>query len=344
MEAIRASDAKRVTAPVTSGEKFCTQQEFQLTLLTTSSDWHYTVPYPREYVEYLEEQQEQLSAGLLVMYRLLKESHIKTVPPLPDKLQAQDLLSALRSLRLDPQHHHPAYNHHRNASGLHNGTIMNMNDNMFAEHNRRPPSQLHSPFDPGPTSPTSVLSSSFHSPRPDMNASNIPTTAPASFPPVTYGPAFEFTRPSQPKVIVNQTHGHSLPSDHATSPGVGLSSSGFVAQEPWHHDGSHHPLSPLEHPLQRSRRTSGESPSQGFVVDTGQPRNDGNVHHSNNWGWNGETGLGVGFYGSSNLAASAHDSNAAMDWESIEQRGEIVVPHDSHAQHLHGKWHGAPLN
>lgn len=272
------------------------------------------------------------------MYRLLKDSHIKTVPALPDKLQAQDLLSALRSLRLDPQHH-PAYHHQRSPSGLHNGTIMDMTDNFSSEHSRRPPSHLHSPFDPGPTSPaqSSVISANFHqSPtRQDMSASDIPTSAPGSLPPVTYGPPFEFARPSQPKVIIDQTH--HLPSDHATSPGVSLSS-GFVGQEPWHSEG-HHPLSPAEHSLQRNGRASGESPSRGFAVENGQ-RNDGNVH---SWAWAGETGLGVGFYGLNNLLG-ARDPNAGMDWESIEQRGEIVVPHDSHAQHVHGKWHGTPLN
>lgn len=282
------------------------------------------------------------------MYRLLKESHIKTVPPLPDKLQAQDLLTALRSLRLDPQHHRSAVNHHRGASGMHNGTIMNMAENMFADHSRGPPNHVDTPFDPGPTSPTQppVLSSSFHeSPRPDLSASNIPTPTSGGFSPATYGSGFNFTRPSQSKVIANQAR--SLPSHHATSPGLSLSSA-FMPQEPWHPD-SGHSLSPMEQPLHRSRRTSGETaPQQSFPeTNHAQQRND-DLH---NWSWPGPAGLGVGYYGSnSNLTAGggegggAHDSNSVMDWESIEQRGEIVMPHDSHAQSVHGKWHGAPLN
>lgn len=281
------------------------------------------------------------------MYRLLKESHIKTVPPLPDKLQAQDLLSALQSLRLDPQHHQPAFDHARDASGMHDGLIMSMAENMFADNSARPPNHVNTPFDPGPTSPmpSSVFSSSFHqSPRPGLSASNIPMSAPGSFSPVTYRSAFDFVRPSQPKVIANQAR--SLPSHHATSPGPSLSS-GYLPQERWQPDCGQS-ISSMEHSLHRSGRTSGESAPQSFPA-TYQPQQTGGRMHD--WSWPSPAGLGVGYYrGNNNFTAvdgeggSAHDSNSVRDWESIEQRGEIVMPHDSHVHNIPGKWHGAPWN
>ncbi|CZT14557.1 uncharacterized protein RCC_00534 [Ramularia collo-cygni] len=65
------------------------------------SDWHFAVPYPREYVEHLEEQQEQLSIALLRMRRLLKEANVQTIPALPETEQAQDLLVPLREAKVD---------------------------------------------------------------------------------------------------------------------------------------------------------------------------------------------------------------------------------------------------
>lgn len=296
------------------------------------------------------------------MYRLLKDSHIKTVPALPDKLQAQDLLSALRSLRLDP-HYHPAYAQQRNPSGLHNGTIVNMNDNVIAESIGCPSNDFHSPFDPDPTSPSqpSVISSGFHqSPRQDitssMSPSNIATTAPESFSPVTYGPPpFEYPRSSQPKVVLSQARSQHLPPDHeTTSPCLGLSS-GFADQEPWHtpDSGGSHPLSPIEqHPLhrQRSRRASGESPSSRCFVfehQREQLHRKDTPTHTSPWGWStaGEMDAGLAFYGChNNIATDAHDIRLGMDWESIEQRGATVVPPDSHAREVPGTWHGVPLN
>lgn len=282
------------------------------------------------------------------MYRLLKESHIRTVPPLPDKLQAQDLLGALRTLRLDPQHHHPAFNHHCGASGMHNGTIMNMAKNTFADHSRWSANHVDTPFDPGPTSPTqpSALSSSFkQSPRPDLSASNIPTSAPGSLSPVTYGSAYDFARPSQPRVIADQLR--SLSSHHATSDGISLSS-GFMPQESWQPD-CRQSISPMEHPLHRCRHTSGEIAPQSFPATSHPQQTGGGGMHD--WSWSGPAGLGIGYYGSNNnLCAGGsegdgvHDSNSVMDCESIEQRGGIVMLHDSHAHNGHGKWHGAPLN
>ncbi|CAK4034307.1 Hypothetical predicted protein [Lecanosticta acicola] len=361
MAEIRACDAKKVIRHAISGEVIHNSVfSYRIDSDATSSDWHYTVPYPREYVEYLEEQQEQLSTGLLTLYRLLKESNIKTVPPLPEKPQAQDLLTALRGLKLDPRsqsHGHRLSMHAQSqfSSAANNATGVSKN-----RLNLQLPSQsLHG--QPEASSSGSPTLASMYGPclpsTQDLSpsaASRIPTSAPGSFVPGAFG-SFDYSRYTQPPAFL--PHRHSFPTGYPAATGSGSPTSGGLASVPastsWHHPTS--AWSPVasvdmgsptttvirtpQSPPGDSRARGGEHESSN--KDNGYRQQQQHQHQHQHpsqqhaWAatWAGEMrgGVGVGMFANMMGGGDEYDSGLGLEAESIEQRGRIVLPHDTHA-------------
>lgn len=321
------------------------------------SEWHFTVPYPREYVEYLEEQQEQLSTGLLTMYRLLKESNIKTVPPLPDKPQAQDLLTALRGLKLDDRsqassYHRPLPTHSHSHPG-HFATPLSSSPNVVDTRFQSP--TMHPQFESVPSTPQDINASA---------SSRIPTSMPGSFVPGPFG-SFVYARQAQPPVF--QGHRHSLPTEYATAAGLGPPGglADTAMSSSWHH--STNAWSPVTSLQMSSPATVMKSPqllmedihvgdereSNNQMLRHHQQQHQSQHHHQQQheqqpqaqqpqWAagaWTGETESGVGMFTNFLTGAGGgvagggnnHDSGLGLEAESIEQHGEIVLPHDPRA-------------
>lgn len=267
------------------------------------------------------------------MYRLLKESHIKTVPPLPEKLQAQDLLTALRGLRLEHQHavhvEHPISMNRRS-----NGRIMAAAEQIPPDYETACRNRMQHHFDPGPRSPTHP-GLFFHAApgQESMNGSRILMQLPRSFASMQYSP-YECAPPA-PHILVSQSH--TMPShpatSHAPSPNLGLQS-GLMAPMSWPPHSSR--MSPGASSLDLSRAASHQqSPPQMFTPDDSNFDHDRAARH---WSWNGvENGGGGGGGGGGSgvgyLAAAPHDGRSmGLDLESIEQRGDIVAATDSGVQ------------
>ncbi|USW55942.1 Putative zn(2)-C6 fungal-type DNA-binding domain-containing protein [Septoria linicola] len=301
------------------------------------SDWHYTVPYPREYVEYLEEQQEQLSAGLMTMYRILKESNIQTMPILPDKPQTQDLLAALRGLKLSSQSHHLARSGSTTSDGLKDGHRTQFEEVPIPpqkDYHGSVPSPMNHPSTTSPLQPASMFMPHFgsapssHSPNMTAHASN-PTPVHHTYAAAPYRP-FDFARPVHPHA---QVPPHSLqPAQPARHGFLPCRDGAMQMPEPWHPSPAS--LTPTSNaPLEA--RSDRPTPLASTPNTFTEPRHENlhmqqhnQQHISQPWAWG--VGPDLSFY-ANNALGSHHDSRIGQIVEPIEQRGDIVAPHDSQA-------------
>lgn len=293
-------------------------------------------------MEYLEEQQEQLSSGLITMYRLLKESNITTIPPLPEKPQAQDLLVALRGLRLDkPPPPQPSSQHHRHT----NGSIMDFTDDGTPPEPTPPDHMMQSYFDAASRSPLqpSMFVPSFPpvpATRQASNAPAIPTSMSGSFTTMPY-PTFDYTRTThapmhaQPDHTFSPMHAHSPVFGQLQANGNGITS---TSADSWH--GSHDPSTSPTITTHMSPRSSAPSRSPRSVDEGCDRNNNERPHHHHHhqqqqqqyWNW-----PEAGFYGNGEASgmagtglAGAHDLGLRVGMESIESR-TCIGPHDSQA-------------
>lgn len=331
MEAIRVCVVRKATVPVTSGELEAADSIPPMLVLIILSDWHYTVPYPREYVEYLEEQQEQLSTGLMTMYKLLKDSNIRTVPALPENPQTQELLSALRVLRLDGRAANPFQS--SSPSDVQQGgpriRIAEMPMPAIDDAPRR--ISAHSPstqssFEHNSRSPIQQPMFMPHfgeAPfRHPTGYTSFPTSSPG-FSPTPYRP-FDYAQPMQQQpLLAHRTH-VPHPVHPAAVAGHTFQGGGVMAlQQPWRQPTNS--LSPgASSPL-------GGLSNQPTPVDSSPPSFSGIEHGDEGslhppWPWPYESDLA--YY--ANHGGITHESNIGLELETIAQRGDIAMPHDSH--------------
>ncbi|PIA96139.1 hypothetical protein CB0940_10099 [Cercospora beticola] len=292
------------------------------------SDWHYTVPYPREYVEYLEEQQEQLSNGLMTLYSILKESNIQTVPALPDKPEAQDLLAALKGLKLDTRSQSVS------SSQRQDGTHMQMNEmSMAGQPDYRQgsaPVALHHHPATSPLQPAPIFMPQL---GPPGMSSNI--TSHASKPtPAQYAPPYRpFDAPHPLPAHVLGPHylpSHTIRHDFLPSG----ENSAMRMTDSWQPSPSsltpstNTPLDNRSHnptPLASTPGMFAEGQHEGMYM---QPY--AHQHLSQPWAWEAAAAMHAG------PTSNSHYDPRVLSPEAIEARGEMVAPHESQAPYQHG--------
>jgi hypothetical protein len=273
------------------------------------SDWHYTIPYPREYVEYLEEQQEQLSTGLMTMYRLLKESGIQTAPALPDMPSTQELLTALRGLKLDETPVHRA----QPSAPTDPSTPSDARDPIRQDSGER--SGQHSGHAPTPMTLSSA--SPWHHPM------YVPYFEPGHSPAMSVRPSLSSPMRSSYSPMPSETYEHPRQMQHQTVTShsqleCGSETNGLMGMpQAWPMTPC--PLSPDSTPM--GGRSNQPTPLQATEVGAGPSSQQA-------WPWT--------FNGYGSAMGYPHDaSSLGMQMDSIEsqQRGDSVRPpnfHDSH--------------
>ncbi|KAM3413705.1 hypothetical protein BST61_g10398 [Cercospora zeina] len=308
------------------------------------SDWHYTVPYPREYVEYLEEQQEQLSNGLMTLYSILKESNIHTVPALPDKPEAQELLAALKGLKLDTRSQAGS-----SSSQLPDETHRQVNKmSMPGQPDYHPgstPVTLHhhpatSSLQTGPIFMPQLLGAGLASNMNTSHASNPtpaqyappyrPFEAPHAMPVHMLGPHFLSTHAVHQDFLPSVEHG-ALPMPESWQPSP--SSLTPSANTPLDHR-SHNPT-----PLAGTPGMFAESQHEAMYLQQQQYAHQHQHQHQHQhltqpWAW--EAAVQAGPTSGGHHHHHHHYDPRALSAEAVEARGEMTAPHESHAPYQHG--------